>query len=132
MRGSGFVRAAVFAALCAFLAVPSAFADRGGRGYHGHSGHHHRDRWSTSVVIGLPLYFGPRYVYPGSYYDPYPYPRYPRTVVIERAAPTVQVSPGPPPAQYWYYCDAAGAYYPYVSSCPEPWRTVPAVPPGAP
>jgi hypothetical protein len=26
----------------------------------------------------------------------------------------------------WYYCPVAGAYYPYVRTCPEPW--VPVVP----
>ncbi len=29
----------------------------------------------------------------------------------------------------WYYCDASRTYYPYVSSCAEPWRAVPAAPP---
>ena len=24
----------------------------------------------------------------------------------------------------WYYCDPAHAYYPYVSTCPVPWREV--------
>jgi hypothetical protein len=32
----------------------------------------------------------------------------------------------PPPPSYWYYCPSAGAYYPYVSSCPEAWLPVPA------
>lgn len=32
----------------------------------------------------------------------------------------------PPPAAYWYYCPAYGAYYPNVPSCPEPWVLVPA------
>ena len=27
---------------------------------------------------------------------------------------------------YWYYCPSYGAYYPSVTSCPEPWVTVPA------
>ena len=25
---------------------------------------------------------------------------------------------------HWYYCDPAHAYYPYVSTCPVPWREV--------
>lgn len=29
------------------------------------------------------------------------------------------------PARPWYFCDAAGAYYPYVPSCASPWRPVP-------
>ena len=40
-------------------------------------------------------------------------------------APPVEVAPPPAPA-YWYYCPSAGAYYPNVQSCPEPWVTVPA------
>jgi hypothetical protein len=39
------------------------------------------------------------------------------------AAPTAQ-APG-----MWYYCDSAKGYYPYVSQCPEGWRSVPASPP---
>jgi hypothetical protein len=27
---------------------------------------------------------------------------------------------------YWYYCPSYGAYYPYVTSCPDPWVPVPA------
>jgi hypothetical protein len=75
----------------------------------------------------MPLYFGPRWGYG---YDPYyDYPRHSRTVVIEREARRAEVEPGPPPAQYWYYCDSAEAYYPYVNSCAEGWREVPATPP---
>src|SRR5215467_9996754 len=30
------------------------------------------------------------------------------------------------PAQaYWHYCPSAGAYYPTVATCPEPWVKVP-------
>ncbi len=31
-----------------------------------------------------------------------------------------------PVPYYWYYCSSAGAYYPYVMSCAEPWVPVPA------
>jgi hypothetical protein len=30
----------------------------------------------------------------------------------------------PAAAQIWYWCDPAGAYYPYVATCPVPWRAV--------
>ena len=65
------------------------------------------------------------------YYYPqpvYPYPTYvPPAVVAEAAPPEVS---GPPPAQSqtWYYCDNPRGYYPYVQSCPIPWREVPAAP----
>ena len=69
----------------------------------------------------------------------YPYPTYVAPVVVEEAPPA---PPGPPPrvvapqpiqpqaqAQAWYYCDNPRGYYPYVQSCPTPWRAVPAAPP---
>jgi hypothetical protein len=30
-----------------------------------------------------------------------------------------------PGQSYWYYCSSARAYYPTVSTCPEPWVKVP-------
>lgn len=45
------------------------------------------------------------YSYPAPVY-PYPEPYAPPAVVA-------------PSADYWYYCTSAGAYYPYVSECPE-------------
>ncbi len=40
------------------------------------------------------------------------------------AAPTpVYVQPPPQPA-YWYYCESARTYYPYVQQCPEGWLEV--------
>lgn len=77
------------------------------------------------VVAGL-WYFYPQRVYP--YPDPYTPPP---VVIVQPNAPAP--TPGaPPPAQYWYYCDAAKGYYPYVPSCPGGWRMVPATPSGAP
>ena len=40
------------------------------------------------------------------------------------AAPPVYVQPES--NGYWYYCRSAGAYYPHVATCPEPWVPVPA------
>jgi hypothetical protein len=40
-------------------------------------------------------------------------------------------APAQPPTQSWYYCASAKAYYPYVPSCPEGWKPVPAQPPQA-
>ncbi len=93
-------------------------------------------------------------------YRVYPYPYYPAPVVyaappvVVQQQPVVYSSPpqaqpprqqssqsmAPPPpgqrqqtaANSWYYCASAKGYYPYVQNCPEPWRTVPAAPPGAP
>ena len=35
----------------------------------------------------------------------------------------------PPPPGTWSYCESAKRYYPYVTECPEGWRSVPATPP---
>jgi hypothetical protein len=43
------------------------------------------------------------------------------------APPPVIVEPpvyAPAPPGYWYYCQSAQAYYPYVTSCPEAWIPV--------
>ena len=57
-------------------------------------------------------------------------------VVVEPQAPVMLAPPAPvpttvpaqPPAPTWYYCASAKGYYPYVSSCPEGWKSVPAQP----
>ncbi len=101
-----------------------------------HGWHGGRNGWWW--VAGGSWYFYPKPVYP------YPDPYRPPTVIIEQPAPVVVQVPAPvqvlpqqpapvaaPPAQqFWYYCDAAGGYYPYVTSCPSGWKTVPATPSG--
>jgi Spy/CpxP family protein refolding chaperone len=76
-------------------------------------GHRHFDRGRGFVGFG-PLWWGP----------PYPYWDYPWGVY----APPPVVEPPEyierPPAAYWYYCPSAGAYYPSVPTCPEPWVLV--------
>jgi len=77
------------------------------------------------VVGGLSyLYTQPVYPYPDRYLAP---------TVVTRPAPTYS----PPAAvvapavasQSWYYCESSDSYYPYTSTCPEGWQTVPATPP---
>ncbi|MHB8728452.1 MAG: hypothetical protein ACYC9K_05375 [Sulfuricaulis sp.] len=92
---------------------------RGGHWNHGY--HDGRLGWWW-VVAGL-WYFYPQQVV--GYPDPYT----PPVVIVQPTAPTPSA---PPPAQYWYYCDAAKAYYPYVQGCARGWRMVPATPAGAP
>lgn len=85
------------------------------------------------------------YSYPKPIY-PYPDPYIPPTIIYEQPAPPVVYMPAPAPIQvqplqppttqppvqqFWYYCEAANGYYPYVASCPGGWKTVPATPPGA-
>jgi hypothetical protein len=86
---------------------------RDGRWFHGRHGGHLGWWW----VIGSSWYFYPAPVYP--YPDPY--------------LPPAAIAPPaePPPAQYWYYCESARAYYPYVPSCVGGWTRVPATPDAA-
>jgi hypothetical protein len=90
---------------------------RGGRWYHGT--HHGRIGWWW--IVGGAWYFYPAPVYP--YPDPY-------------APPAAALLPSPaevpPAARYWYYCEPAGAYYPYMPTCQDGWRQVPARPAGPP
>lgn len=93
---------------------------RGGHWHHGV----HDGRLGWWWVVGSLWYFYPRPFYP------YPDPYTPPVVIIPQTSPVV---PGPAPqAQNWYYCPSANGYYPYVPSCPEGWRMVPATPPGVP
>ena len=119
------------------------YADRGrlgdkGHGYksHGHRSHGHRSHWHRGhrhrdhgfrhgfrgprvrVGIGLGTFWGP---YWGEGPD-WPHDVYPPVV----APPPVVVQPSP---HYWYYCDSAQAYYPYVPQCPAGWRPVTPPPP---
>ena len=100
---------------------------RGGRWHHGR--HDGRLGWWW-IAAGI-WYFYPSPVYP------YPDPYTPPVTVINQQPPVVVAPQAPapaqpqPPTQFWYYCDAAKGYYPYVPSCPEAWRPVPAQPPQA-
>ena len=98
----------------------------GGGGFHGgrFNGHHFRGHgFRGGVVIGGGVWLGP-YWYPG-YYPYYPYPYEPVPAVSEPQTYVEQSGPS-----YWYYCEGAKAYYPYVRECPGGWLTV--LPQGAP
>jgi hypothetical protein len=96
---------------------------RGGSWRHGW----HGGRLGWWWIAGGIWYFYPAPVYP--YPDPYvppvvavsPQPVAPQTVVPAPAQPQQT-------AKLWYYCDSAKGYYPYVPSCSEGWRAVPAEP----
>jgi hypothetical protein len=115
---------------------------RGGHWRHGY--HDGRLGWWW-VAAGF-WYFYPSPVYP--YPDPYIPPvvvNQPPVVVTQpqvvTSQPTVMTPPpvvdseppapsAAPPNQSWYYCDSSRGYYPYVQSCAEGWRPVPATPSG--
>jgi hypothetical protein len=108
-------------ALLLFTAVPS----------HAWRGHFHG---GPRVFVGIgPGWWG----YPYWYYPPPPYYVYsPPPVVVQQppvyveqqvtAAPAPPAAAAPASAQFWYYCQPSGAYYPNVQTCTEPWVKVPA------
>jgi hypothetical protein len=81
------------------------------------------------VHFGIGLHFGP---YWGPYWGAPWYPApvyYPAPIVVSPPAPPVYVErEQAPQAGYWYYCETARGYYPYVKDCPSGWRAVPPAP----
>lgn len=75
----------------------------GGHHFDGHRGFAGHPRSRVFLGFGPGVYWGPAYPYAWDYQP--------------------EVLYAPPPA-YWYYCASAGAYYPYVASCAEPWVPV--------
>lgn len=115
----------VAVSVAGLLASPDATA--GGRHGHGHA------RLSIGLHFGAPLHHWhawhpwPHYVYvpPAVYYAP--------PVVHVQPSPPVYVERHDPPVTdfngWWYFCDKANGYYPYVKECPGGWRKVPPTPP---
>jgi hypothetical protein len=108
----------------------------GGRWHHDWHGGRFGWWWDVGGVWYFypePVYPYPTYVTSEVFIDPVPPPP---AVVIAPPPPAQVIVAAPPPApppqpvaappQFWYYCDAAGAYYPYVANCEGPWRQVPA------
>ena len=125
---------AVVAVVGLFLIAAAPADARGGRGgggghgvrgggFHGQRFHWHHHGFRSSVVIGGGVWLGPYwgpYWYP-PYYPPYE-SAYTTPIVIESQPQTfIQQSPA---QSYWYYCEDAKAYYPYVKECPAGWLTV--------
>lgn len=149
----------LLAALAAsiLLAPTVSLADpwRGGEHHEIHRFHEHdlgvwRDgRWYRGWYNGVFGWYwlvgGVYYPYAGPVY-PYPDPYVPSTIVVtpqpqvvitQPPQQTVIEAPAQPPAtvvqpaaNVWYYCESSKTYYPYVSSCAEGWKQVPATPPG--
>jgi hypothetical protein len=119
--------AIAFALLATILAWNAGTASASKR-HHGWKGRHHHHGHGGWGGWG---WWGPRVVVdvaPGWWWRPVvslpvvvPFPSHSRVVVEE---PLVYVQKTAPPASYWYWCESAEQYYPYVSSCPEPWVPV--------
>jgi len=116
----------------------------GGRWHHDWHGGRFGWWWQVGGVWYFypePIYPYPSYVAAEVFIDPVPPPAVviavpppapppppPQAVIVAAPPPAPPPQPGAPPPQFWYYCDSAGAYYPHVANCNEPWRPVPATP----
>lgn len=83
---------------------------RRGSWHHGH--HHGRIGWWWVVGPSWYFYSGPVY--------PYPNPYVPPVVVVSHTVVD--------DTDYWYYCEDADDYYPYVEECAGEWIPIPAEP----
>ena len=111
--------------LLALLSVSPAYAD-GDRGGGHRGGYGHGENWGWGGGWIFPALIGGAIVYDLSQ---------PRTVIQPQAVyiqPAPVYAPAPAVQQYWYFCPAANAYYPYVAACPGGWMPVPASPPAVP
>lgn len=128
----------IYLSLGVFCALASqlAYAHPPGRGWHG----------GVGLYFGAPYPFFPYAYAPYAY--PYPYVYSPPPVVITQpqsqvyieqdsnnatnAAPGNSTAPATSASNnnaYWYYCEAANGYYPYVKECPAGWKQVTPTPP---
>lgn len=130
--------AVVVLALAALLVGSVSSGEAWTRGDHFRGGHFRGGHFrGPHVSVGIGPVWGPGiwWGWPGPYWS-YPYPYYAPPVVVQQEPP-VYIQQSPPAApqpeaqQYWYYCEEAKAYYPYVQQCPKGWMTVvPTPPPG--
>jgi hypothetical protein len=87
----------------------------------------------TRVTVGVGVGFGyPYWASPfwGPWYYPPPYYYHPVPVVVSPPPPVTYVEQGHS-GNWWYYCETAKGYYPYVKECPTGWQRVPPTPPGS-
>ncbi len=94
------------------------------RGGYWRNGYHH-GRFGWWWVVAGQWYYYPEPIYP------YPNPYLPPVVIVHDGPPQPSIQ-GPAPTQFWYYCDKPAGYYPYVPTCPTPWREVAPQAPQAP
>ena len=94
------------------------FHDRDFYAWHGGYWHHawYGGRFGWWWVVSGVWFFYPVPVYP------YPDPYVPATFI----APPPPDDAAPATDQFWYFCPASNAYYPYVPACPTGWQQVPA------
>jgi hypothetical protein len=102
------------------------FQHASNRAFVGHHFSHHRffphhHFFRPCCFFGSSVFFGVGIAAPLWY--PYPYPVY-APAVAESSPPVYAQPESQPQQQYWYYCQGAQAYYPYVKECPGGWLQV--------
>jgi hypothetical protein len=105
-----------------------------GHHHHGFKGHHHTaHHFRSKVFVGVGVGVAPVWWWgwPG-YYPYYRYPAYAAPVVIQQSPPVYIQQDQPAEPHYWYYCEGAQAYYPYVQQCPNGWMKVVPTPANGP
>jgi hypothetical protein len=94
----------------------------------GHSGSHGFDHHDGHGFGHSHVFIGGGFGFPYyPYYYPYPYAYDYGYYPYDNGGAQTYVEPQP---SYWYLCQSADAYYPYVSSCPEGWTRVVPTPQG--
>ena len=81
--------------------------------------------YSTVWAGGVPYYYANDTYYVSSP-DGYAVTNPPAGMTSDAGPAAAPTAAPPPSGATWYYCDSARAYYPYVSTCSEGWRAVPA------
>ena len=84
---------------------------RGGRGGGGYDSLYRSEHISSRAAVTGPV-FAPWYPAP-------PYWYYEQTVAVP---PYIERDPAA--SGYWFFCKAAGIYYPYIRECPAGWQEV--------
>jgi hypothetical protein len=80
---------------------------------HHHFGQHHFRHHHLAIPPVWPYWYGLTYHSGPIVVDPYVY-----------VQPEPTLSTQQPAQHYWYYCESAKAYYPYVPRCPGGWIRV--------
>lgn len=118
--------------LLTILSTSPAYGRNGHGVGHWHGGHGGSGGWIVPALIGGAIAYDLAYPYP-PYAQPYtvydPYPVYVQPAPVTQPAPVYAPGVTSPSVPLWYYCAASNGYYPYVSSCPSGWQSVPATPP---
>lgn len=98
-----------------------------GGGFFGHEHHEWHHHHHGAVIIFGPTLFGPAFDDPFYRYPPPPEMAQVPPTYIERPDNGMEAAAGAPqtgPSNAWYYCEAAGTYYPYIKECPSGWTIV--------